>query len=168
MHVASVAGRVDVVDFHGEIELHDDPRRRHHAAHHHRYEQRTAAAKHAPDILRQPRVRRVHVGLAPDEIRFLEHPAYCSDSMGQLRALGAPGTWPRDARGKVGGTGGGQARSAIEAPESGSMRPLRSGADTATPIRFIVRMIAFEPRDPAVALECEHVCRDPIEEPAVM
>src|SRR5258705_13992847 len=41
-------------------------------------------------------------------------------------------------------------------------------AETPLPIRFVVLVIAFEPDDPAVALEGEHVGGDTVEEPAVV
>src|SRR5437764_12414998 len=42
------------------------------------------------------------------------------------------------------------------------------GAETTFAIRLVVLVIAFEPDDRAVALECEHVSRDAIEEPAIV
>src|SRR5262245_65759394 len=45
---------------------------------------------------------------------------------------------------------------------------LGGGAETLLPISLVVLVVAFEPHDPALALEGEHVGRDAIEEPAVV
>src|SRR5262245_13963807 len=48
------------------------------------------------------------------------------------------------------------------------MRLLGSGAETALAISLVVLVVPFEPDDLAVALECEHVRGDAIEEPPIV
>src|SRR5262245_51857959 len=48
------------------------------------------------------------------------------------------------------------------------MRPVGLRTEPPTTIGFIVLVIALEPYDAAVTFESEHVCRDAIEEPAVV
>src|SRR6478672_4211309 len=45
---------------------------------------------------------------------------------------------------------------------------IRRGTEPPLPVRLVVLVVAFEPDDLAVALECQHVRRDAIEEPAVV
>src|SRR5882757_1489570 len=49
-----------------------------------------------------------------------------------------------------------------------AMRLIGCGAEALLPVGLVVLVVALEPDDAAVALECEHVRRDAIEEPAVV
>ena len=112
-HVAAVAGGVDVVEFHGKLEPRHDPRRRGHAAHHHGDDQRAARAERLRDLPRELRVRLLHGGLAPYEIRLLQHlrisfrvhgstpqsrgtSGKFSGDAGEIRLHGHRETWPPD------------------------------------------------------------------------
>src|SRR3546814_15707961 len=44
----------------------------------------------------------------------------------------------------------------------------RRVAEPPAPVRFVLRVVALEPLDVAVALEREDVGRDPVEEPAIV